>query len=338
MSPKVCSLNALLALFAIFQVGCAGAVSSDEMEVEQLSEACRWSPKPTPIVLVPGSFHGKWAWDKMLQPRVPKSLDVHSLTLPGLGEDAPNANPTISLQTHIAYVDGYLEEHDLRDVTLVVHSYAGMVGAGVLRDDAQGRVSKYVCIDCVVPAGGVPHSFLEEAELNPTLPPPPNSQLPLCTAPWQIKPFVAELYGLRSDKLVDYVDSRLTCQPGGTFVEPLVGFDASAYQRVQATYVYTDYTLHPRPRDRRLHRCRSSLGRPPRRPMAVSRHVPQVRRPERRARVRPSDDWGSRPRLHGQQSPHHSGYDFRNRDGRLTADARRAHARKRNPCPRSAAS
>ena len=71
---------------------------------------------------------------------------------------------------------------------------------------------------------------------------PAGVRIFICTEPWQIKPFVAQLYGLRSPELVDYVNGHVTCQPGGTFVEPLVGFDPAVYQRVQATYVYTDYT------------------------------------------------------------------------------------------------
>jgi pimeloyl-ACP methyl ester carboxylesterase len=198
---------------------------------------------PTPMVLVHGAFHGAWAWEKMLALGMPNSLDVRAITLPGTGEDSANASPAVTLDTHIAYVNHYLETNNLRNVTLVVHSYAGIVGAGVLRDDAAGRVSKYVCIDCVVPAGGMPpQSFLQETEVNPTQLPPAQTQLPLCSELWDVKPFIAQLFGLLNSANVNYVNSHLTCQPGTTFVQPLTGFDAAAYRRVQATYVYTDFT------------------------------------------------------------------------------------------------
>jgi pimeloyl-ACP methyl ester carboxylesterase len=230
----------LLGAFILLQVGCSSSEDASDSAVAaaNLSQACHSRKKP--LVLVHGAFHGAWTWDKILESRVPAALDIRALTLPAMGEESANAAPNVSLETHIAYVSEYLESNDLRDVTLVVHSYGGIVGAGVLRDDVEARVSKYVCIDCVVPdASTEPLNFFGEVGFDPAVPPPPQHEL--CAEDWLLDPFIAPMFGVLEPALVDYVNKRLSCQPIGTFVEPLDGFTPIVYQNVQATYVYTDH-------------------------------------------------------------------------------------------------
>jgi pimeloyl-ACP methyl ester carboxylesterase len=60
---------------------------------------------------------------------------TYTPTLTGLGERARLANPNVRLDTHIADVMSVLEYEDLRDVTLVGHSY------GVIRTFRLDRAS-----------------------------------------------------------------------------------------------------------------------------------------------------------------------------------------------------
>src|SRR5262245_57213749 len=80
----------------------------------------------------------------------------HQLVTPtytGLGERRHLSAPTVTLNTHIDDVLGVLETEDLTDVTLVGHSYGGMVATGVA-DRARDRIRRLVYLDAFVPGDG----------------------------------------------------------------------------------------------------------------------------------------------------------------------------------------
>jgi len=71
----------------------------------------------------------------------------------GMGERAHLASPDNDLEGHIADVLGVLEYEDLRSVTLLCHSYGGMVATGVA-DRARERIAQIVYLDAFVPEDG----------------------------------------------------------------------------------------------------------------------------------------------------------------------------------------
>jgi pimeloyl-ACP methyl ester carboxylesterase len=79
--------------------------------------------------------------------------DFFSPSYTGLGERAHLARPEIDLSTHIQDVLQVLEFEDLTDVTLLGHSYGGMVATGVA-DKAPGRIARIVYIDAFAPKDG----------------------------------------------------------------------------------------------------------------------------------------------------------------------------------------
>src|SRR2546426_10958940 len=83
------------------------------------------------FVLVHGGFHGGWCWRKVAPLLRAAGHEVHTPTLTGLGERAHLASPAVDLALHVQDVVNVLFYEDLRSVTLVGHSYAGMVIAGV---------------------------------------------------------------------------------------------------------------------------------------------------------------------------------------------------------------
>jgi pimeloyl-ACP methyl ester carboxylesterase len=90
----------------------------------------------TTFVLVPGAWLAAWAWDDVVAGLVAAGHDVHAVTLPGLGERAEEVPAaSVDLSAHVADVvaliegSGVIEGKGLHDVTLVVHSYAGALGA-----------------------------------------------------------------------------------------------------------------------------------------------------------------------------------------------------------------
>ena len=79
--------------------------------------------------------------------------EFFSPTYTGLGERAHLARPDIDLSTHVQDVLAVLEIEDLRDVTLLGHSYGGMVATGVA-DKAADRIARVVYIDAFAPKDG----------------------------------------------------------------------------------------------------------------------------------------------------------------------------------------
>ncbi|MFT7648973.1 MAG: pimeloyl-ACP methyl ester carboxylesterase [Candidatus Poriferisodalaceae bacterium] len=107
----------------------------------------------TDIVVTHGAWSSGWVWKKM-RPRL--AAAGHTLWTPsytGVGERSHLAHPDIDLDTHITDVVNMLIWEDLTDVTLLAHSYGGMVGTGVL-DRARSRVKSIIYLDAFVPGDG----------------------------------------------------------------------------------------------------------------------------------------------------------------------------------------
>ena len=105
------------------------------------------------IVLAHGAWSAAWAWKKMRPLFRAAGHDFFSPTYTGLGERAHLARPEVDLSTHIQDVTAVLEFEDLTDVTLLGHSYGGMVATGVA-DKARERIARIVYIDAFAPNNG----------------------------------------------------------------------------------------------------------------------------------------------------------------------------------------
>ncbi|MFD3405647.1 alpha/beta fold hydrolase [Kribbella sp. NPDC058693] len=106
----------------------------------------------TTFVLVPGGWKGSWAYEAVI-PLLAGQV-VHALTLTGLGPTDDDATvATANLDTHVHDVLRFLDRADLSDVTLVGHSYAGMVITAAA-DRAANRISRLVHLDAFVPRDG----------------------------------------------------------------------------------------------------------------------------------------------------------------------------------------
>ena len=83
------------------------------------------------FVLVHGSCHGGWCWKKVTPLLRKYGHDVYTPTLTSLGERSHLVSKNIGLDTHILDIIQVLEYEDLSKVTLVGHSYGGLVIGGV---------------------------------------------------------------------------------------------------------------------------------------------------------------------------------------------------------------
>ncbi len=105
------------------------------------------------FVLVHGAWEAGWAW-KWVAPLLRKAgHDVYAPSLTGLGERSHLLNRDVDLETHIEDVLGVIEWGQLENVTLVGHSYGGMVVTGVA-DRAHDKIGSLIYLDAFMPASG----------------------------------------------------------------------------------------------------------------------------------------------------------------------------------------
>jgi pimeloyl-ACP methyl ester carboxylesterase len=103
------------------------------------------------IVLLPGAWHGAWAYDRVLACLALAGQPAHALGLRGIG-DGTGPEGT-NLETHIRQVVDHLHGNEIREVILCAHSYAGMVLTEVLARCSQ-RIAAAVYLDAFVASPG----------------------------------------------------------------------------------------------------------------------------------------------------------------------------------------
>ncbi|MGN9781496.1 alpha/beta fold hydrolase [Nonomuraea sp. ZG12] len=105
-------------------------------------------------VLVHGSWAGGWIWSRLTPLLEAAGHQVHAPTLPGLGERAGDPRGAgIGLSAHVDDLLDHLRRENLERVTLVGHSYGGMVITGAA-GRAPERVAGLVYLDAFVPEPG----------------------------------------------------------------------------------------------------------------------------------------------------------------------------------------
>jgi pimeloyl-ACP methyl ester carboxylesterase len=100
-----------------------------------------------------GAWSSAWAWKKMRPLLFAAGHELHTPTYTGLGERSHLASPSVDLELHIRDVLAVIEYEDLSGLTLIGHSYGGMVATGVA-DRASDRVEAIVYLDAFVPGDG----------------------------------------------------------------------------------------------------------------------------------------------------------------------------------------
>ena len=105
------------------------------------------------FVLVHGAWQTAGTWDLVIPELRAAGHEVWIPLLSGLENDASLLTPNIGLQTHIEDVVEVLTLEDLHGVTLVGHSYAGMIITGVA-EHALHRLNRLVYVDAFIPCDG----------------------------------------------------------------------------------------------------------------------------------------------------------------------------------------
>jgi pimeloyl-ACP methyl ester carboxylesterase len=170
------------------------------------------------IVLLGGSGLGPWAWE-----RVTPILNGHgfrTLTpeLPATGDDGTPA-ADVSLIDWIDDVTDLLAAQHQPDVTLVAHSFAGYIAAGVLARGA-GRIRVAVFLDAMLPQPG--RSWFDV--MGPAVERLMSGLAGNGAVPWFTREQLDQLHPRHGISEADYawMRSKLRPQPIATYARPAI--------------------------------------------------------------------------------------------------------------------
>lgn len=183
----------------------------------------------TTFLVAHGAWTAGWAWKKMRPLLEGRGHVLLTPTYTGLGERSHLAHRDINLETHIADILGILRFEDLKDVTLIGHSYGGMVATGVA-DRAPERISRVVYVDAYVPRNGQSLFDLQSSEWRERMRAEARAQ----GEGWRIPPPPMSPDTSRDD--ISWAESRRVMQPLMTFEQSLRL--TGAMETLPRTYVY----------------------------------------------------------------------------------------------------
>jgi pimeloyl-ACP methyl ester carboxylesterase len=165
------------------------------------------------FVLVHGAWHGGWCWRRVADMLEKKGHKVYTPTLTGLGERSHLMSKDINLDTHIADIVNLIKWEDLRDICLVVHSYGGWPGSGVI-EHTLDRISSIVWLDAFKPQDGQ-RGFDFASEFS-------RKALTEAIARGEAgRPAPKAEAFFVNEKDRAWVDAKMTSQPNGVALQPI---------------------------------------------------------------------------------------------------------------------
>jgi pimeloyl-ACP methyl ester carboxylesterase len=168
------------------------------------------------FVLVPGAWHGGWAWQRVAPLLRAAGHDVHAPTLTGVSDRAHLLSPSVGLSTHVTDVVSLIEAYGLSDVVLVGHSYGGQVITGVA-DRIADRIAKRVYLDAFAGDDGEAAIDLQPETVAGHY----RESVAERGFGWLIPVRSLAKMGVTDEADVAWLTSRLTPHPWLTFTEPL---------------------------------------------------------------------------------------------------------------------
>jgi pimeloyl-ACP methyl ester carboxylesterase len=182
------------------------------------------------FMLVHGSFHGGWCWQKVARLLRQAGHEVYTPTLTGLGERSHLATPQTGLETHIQDILQVFEYEDLNNVVLVGHSYSGLVNSSVAEHIPQ-RLSRLIYLDAFIP-----HDGQSAFDLMPGM----EEQWAQLAATdgdgWLVPPMPPVALGITNRADAAWVQSRLTPMPLLTH-QQRVHLNSSQARQIRRTYI-----------------------------------------------------------------------------------------------------
>ncbi|OYO03474.1 alpha/beta fold hydrolase [Enemella evansiae] len=168
------------------------------------------------IVLLHGAWHGGWAWDRVAPQLRAAGHEVYAPTLSGVSDRAHLVSPAMGLETHLIDVVELIEKHDLREVLLVGHSYAGMLVSGVA-DRIPDRIARRVYLDAFLGEDGESATDLQPERIAGHY----AESVAEAGFGWLIPPRKLSAMGVEDPADLDWLTPRLTPHPYRCFTDRL---------------------------------------------------------------------------------------------------------------------
>lgn len=105
------------------------------------------------IALIHGAWHGGWCWDAVAAALAARGHRVLAPTLAGMAERQAELHRGLGLVAQAEDAAAAILAAGLSEVTLVAHSYGGMV-ATLIADRLRRRIRRLVYLDAMVPVAG----------------------------------------------------------------------------------------------------------------------------------------------------------------------------------------
>lgn len=106
-------------------------------------------------------LHGEPSWSYLYRKMIPPLAQHHRVIAPdfvGFGKsDKLSAKEDYSLDLHKRLLIGLIEQLDLRDITLVVQDWGGLIGL-VVATTIPDRIARLVIMNTGLPTGDIPHT------------------------------------------------------------------------------------------------------------------------------------------------------------------------------------
>ncbi len=174
------------------------------------------------VVFIHGAFQGGWAWKQLID-----QLPNYNCYAPTLS--TPQGN---GLNEHVEQVCNLIEQNELTHITLIGHSYGGMVITGVVHR-VPGLIKKIIYLDAVIAEPD--HSLLDilgsdAQQFFNSLTFEQNGEL-------LVQTFPAQAFGFDSPEHVDNYFHNHVPQALKTFTDKLAMKSPDQLSHIQKTYI-----------------------------------------------------------------------------------------------------
>ena len=186
------------------------------------------------FLLVHGAWHSGQCWERVVPLLESAGHRVLAPSLTGYGDKAHLLGPDVGLDTHVEDIVRLIGDEGLTEVTLVGHSYAGLVISSAA-NQIPDRIAHLVSLDAMVPEDG--ETAVDVQPMSQTL-----IDLAARSGSWRIPPLPERpppfgLFGVTDPADAAWLRSMLSDQPVRCLQQP-VRLDNPAMNAIPRTHIH----------------------------------------------------------------------------------------------------